>query len=495
VAVATATAASRQRASLAPRAIVARAAAIEDAPLLVAGLGIASGIVAGMFLESGILVQVSTMASFVAGILFPPLGLVVLAFMGPLRSPLAIPAPGFNLILVVAILIGCIYRLPLQRTRLRASSALLMLLAFVLYAFVQQVPELLGGYAGTRAHDVGFLFFQLLIGCGTVLAAGFVLRDRSPYPYFIALLLSAAVAAILGIVTRDGLPSGQLVNLMPPGDLGSRATGPFGNPNNYGQFLAYGATLAAGWFVVSRSIPLRAWLLLIIGILVAAMSLSLSRGAMATLLAGIVALAFSRNRAIGFATVGAALALVIVGYPLLVEMRLTTEAGSASSAAAAILASSDEGRFGAILAGPALFATSPLFGIGFGQYKNMSGLVTDQGAGLVAHNWYGTVLAEMGLLGIVLWLALLVAVARWLQVRPASPRSIGFAMYGAAIVGSMFLEPPTAFQVSVVPAFVLTATLVGDWTERRPSPAPVERRRRIKWSGHPVEAAGRPTGP
>jgi O-antigen ligase len=194
------------------------------------------------------------------------------------------------------------------------------------------------------------------------------------------------------------------------------------------------------------------------------------------------------------------LVLVILGYPLFVEWRLTTEAGSASAAAAAELAGSDQSRFSAILAGPALFAMSPIFGIGFGQYQYMSALVTDQGAGLVAHNWYGTVLAEQGLLGIVVWLLMLVAVATWLRSRQARPRSIGFAVFGAFVVGCLFLQPPTSFQMTVLPAIVLTGTLVGDWGGRTTAAGAKEPRTPAA-AGHrqgtahrPVETTGRPIG-
>ena len=471
MAVATSAAADQGHASLVARTHEDRADQLEDGRLLVAGLVISGAIVVGMFLESTTLMVVATFAAFVAAILSPPLGLIVLAVMGPLKPPPSIPAPGFDTVLVAAILLGCVYRLPATRTRLHVSPALLLLLAFVLYAFVQQLPDMATGYADVRSHDVGYLFFQLLTGLGAVVVAGFVLRGRSPYPFFVALLLSATLAAVLGIATTDGMPVARLANLMPPSDVASRATGPFGNPNSYGQLLAYGSVLAVGWFASGRSLLLRTGLLVTVGIMVYAVSFSLSRGAVATLLAGLVALAFARSRAMGFAAVTAALVLVIVGYPLFVDWRLTTEAGSASSAAAAQLAASDAGRLGAVAAAPALLATSPIFGIGFGQYKYFSGLVTNQGAGLVAHNWYGTVLAEQGLLGIVIWLLMLVTVAMWLRSRPARPRSIGFAMFGAVIVGCLFLEPPTSFQTSVLPTIVLVASLVGDWGGGAGSPS------------------------
>jgi len=434
-----------------------------DGRLLIVGLLICGAILAGMIRESQVVMLVGALAALGVSIASPATGLVVLAFMAPLKPPPAVPAPGFNLILISAILLGCVYRLPIDRPRLRVAPSLLLLAAFVLYVFVQQLPDMLSGYAGDRAHDVGYLFYQLLAGFGTIVAAGLVLRNRSPYPVLVALLLSAIFAVILAIVTTDGA-GGSLQSLVAKSDVAARATGPFGNPNSFGQFLAYACILAAAWFVTVRSPRLRTALLLALGFIGYGLSLSLSRGAVATLFAGLVALAFTRSRAFGLAAVGAALALLIVGYPLLVEWRLTNETGSASAAAAAGLAASDEGRFGAVLAAPALLAMSPVFGIGFGQYKFMSALVTDQGAGLVAHNWYGTVLAEQGLLGVALWLLMLASVGIWILSRPPQPRSVGGAMLGALAIGCLFLEPPTSLQTSVIPVIVITAALVADWS-------------------------------
>jgi O-antigen ligase len=445
---------------------VAHAEDLDDRRLLLGGLAISGGILAGMFLGSGILVGLAVLSAFVAGLSFPALGLVVLAVMGPLKPPPVVPAPGFNLVLVAAILLGCVYQLPISRTSLHPRAPLLLLSAFVFYAFVQQLPDMASGYAGVQSHDIGYLFFQLLTGFGALVAAGFVLRGRSPYPFLVALLISGTFAAILAILTANGVRDARLANLIPTPDVASRATGPFGNPNSFGQLVAYAGALAAAWLVGTQSRRLRSLLLLSFGIMAYALSLSLSRGGAATLLAGLVALAFARSRTLGFAAAGAALILVIVGYPMFVEWRLATEGGPGSSAAAAALAASDEGRLGAILAAPALFASSPIFGIGFGQYKYMSALVTDQGAGLAAHNWYGTVLAEQGVAGILLWLLMLVAVGVWLRSRPARPRSIGLAMFGAVVVGCLFLEPPTSFQTSVLPIIVLTGALVGQWGGR-----------------------------
>ncbi len=432
-----------------------------------AGLAIAGLIVVGMVLDSRLLLLGGTFVALAGGVVYPPLAMIVLATMGPLRMPLVLPAPGFNVALAGAALVGCLYRLPVDRTRIRVSPALVALGAFVIYAFLQQLPQLLSGYDTVEAHDIGYLFYQLGAGFGTVLVAGFVLRGRSPYPVFAALLLSATFAAALAALTTDGA-GGALRNLIPPSDIGSRTTGPFGNPNNFGQLLAYGIVLATSWFSITRS-PVVRWGLIAISVVLAyGLVLSLSRGAAATCFVGLVALAFGHSRRAGLAVAVAGVLLVAVGYPLFVQFRLAIDVGSTSASALAGLAESDAGRLGAVLAGPALFATSPVFGIGFGQYKYMSALVSDSGAGLVAHNWYGTVLAEQGIIGIVLWALLLIAVASWLRTRPVRPRTAGFAMFAAAIVGCMFLEPPTQFQTGIIPAVTLTAALVANWGEPDP---------------------------
>jgi O-antigen ligase len=252
---------------------------------------------------------------------------------------------------------------------------------------------------------------------------------------------------------------------MSPADVANRLTGPFGNPNAFGQLLAYGMVLAIAWFTITTSSRLRTMLVVAVGILGWALAESLSRGGAATLLAGLVVLAFARGRTIGIAAVTFALAVVIVGYPLFVEFRLTTERGAASSEVLGELNASDEGRLDAILAGPELFATSPIFGVGFGQYQYASASLSGATEGLVAHNWYGTVLAELGLVGIVLWLAILLTVSRWLRRRPKRPRSIGFAVFGAFTVGCLFLQPPTSFQLSTLPIIAIAAALLADWGE------------------------------
>jgi O-antigen ligase len=158
------------------------------------------------------------------------------------------------------------------------------------------------------------------------------------------------------------------------------------------------------------------------------------------------------------------LVAAVVLYPTFIESRLNITAGSNSATAYALQAQSDAGRLAALLAGPQLFLTSPVFGIGLGHYSALSAQFTGPGLSLEAHNWYISVLAEEGTAGIVMWALLLVALVIALRSRPRLPQSIGFGVLGAYAVGSLFLEAPTSFQTSAVPILAIVAALAADWT-------------------------------
>ena len=92
-------------------------------------------------------------------------------------------SPGFLALLVVALLPGCIFRLPIERRALRLGAPIIVLLGYVLYITVQQAPEMLAGYASKADHGVGFLYFQFLTAVGLLIAAGYLLEGRSPTRY------------------------------------------------------------------------------------------------------------------------------------------------------------------------------------------------------------------------------------------------------------------------------------------------------------------------
>jgi O-antigen ligase len=153
------------------------------------------------------------------------------------------------------------------------------------------------------------------------------------------------------------------------------------------------------------------------------------------------------------------------------------------------MAESDHGRLTGTLAGPLLFLTGPLFGIGFGHFVPMSVLVTNGGEPINAHNWYLTVLAEQGIVGVVLVGALAVALVRALRSRPAKARTVGFAVLGCLAAQALFLEPPTSFQMLAAPAIVLVAALVGDWHEEPSDTADPEADRHAVAADHRIPRA------
>src|SRR5450759_4288419 len=81
-----------------------------DVRVVVASLAIGGTIVAGMAFNLAPLTTAGALAAIVAGLIAPAVGLATIAFMTPLQPPLVIPAPGFNAILVGAVVLGCIYR-------------------------------------------------------------------------------------------------------------------------------------------------------------------------------------------------------------------------------------------------------------------------------------------------------------------------------------------------------------------------------------------------
>jgi O-Antigen ligase len=450
------------RASWPRTARVGRLGPSEYRPLL-AAIPVGAAIVAGMALNLAPLMAGAALAAFVAAVVSPPVGLAILALLAPLKPPPIIPAPGFNALLVGATLLGCVYRLPIDRPAARTSAPLLLLLGFVLYVSVQQMPELLSGYSGTGGHLVGYLFGQVLTLAGLVVAAAYVLRGRTPVPFVGAALVSALVAAVLAIATFGHPATGPLANLVGVSDAIARVVGPFGDPNYFGLFEATAIAAALAWMVVARSSKLRLLLLGTSVVLALAYATALSRGAAVALLGGLVGLAFTRSRRAGFVAIGVVIVFAAVLYPLFVQLRVTVDTGGPSAQGYAGLAQSDQARIAAALAGPQLFASAPLFGIGFGHYSLMSAQYV--GFAIESHDWYVNVLAEQGIVGIALWIPMLATVAVALHRTSRSARSVGYAVLVTYMVGSAFLEPPNSVQTSALAVIVTVAALVGNWAD------------------------------
>jgi O-antigen ligase len=433
----------------------------EFAALVPAGV-LVTALVAGIGFQIGPLATAATFGALVTAVAFPYAGLIVAAFTASMVPP-AFPAPGFQIALVAALLLGCLYRLPIDRPRLSPNPVVVILGAYALFALVQQIPELASGYASDDAHAVGFLYIQLLGGIGTLIAAGYIVRARSPYPVLAAAVAGAALTAIVSVATFVTAPGlAPLLNLAAPSLDFGRATGPFSNPNYLGAFAAIMATVTFALLVAVRwrlvQVALAGSLILLIG----ATALSLSRGAAVAALVGFTVVIVSHWRRAGVALLALGAIGAVVGYPLFVQWRLESLTGSASAQAYLIMSDSDAGRLAGVLAAPALFLTAPLFGIGFGHFVAASvqtGLLTP----INAHNWYLTVLAEQGVVGVLLWAGIAVAAVDTLRRSPPPAREVGVATLAALATAALFLEPPTTLQLIAVPLIVLAASGVAVW--------------------------------
>ena len=342
----------------------------------------------------------ATLAALVTALVAPYIGLAIVAFMATLLSPSLVPAPGFAAAMVAAVLLGCVYRLPIERPRLRLSAPIVVILAILVFVTVQQAPEMLTGYATEADHGVGYLYLQLLSGFGAVIASIWLLRDRSPLPV-LAMVIAGAVTGALIAILPYLLPSLEpfVVHVSGVSDDLIRASGTFSNPNYMAGSAAIALTLTVSLLPGIRSRAMQGATLASAIALGGAVLISLSRGGLITALVGLLAVGLTRGRrtAVVVLVIGLVGALVI--YPAFVDWRLTNLTGSASAAAFQATSDSDAGRLEGALAGVALFLTSPLFGVGFGHYLEAAAQIPGTQVAHAAHNWYTYLLGEQGVVG------------------------------------------------------------------------------------------------
>jgi O-antigen ligase len=447
-------------AAVAPTALIAdprlyRPATRSAGSVLIA-LPIIVLIVAGMATGLTILTLVGALAALAVAVVAPATGLLVAVFIAALDPTTVIPAPGLNLALVGALLVGCIFRLPIDRPALTVPTALLLLTCFFGFILVQLLPEAITLFTSSdRAHYVGFLFFQIASSAGLVWACSLIMARRPPWPYLAMVFGAAGLGAVIAVlIALDPSWTTRLGTMVAENEAGGgRASGVFGNPNYYGAFLASAITAALG---TRALVPGRRWRRCLDGLIVLltiVLLLSLSRGGLVATFAGITVLAFLRDRRTGWIVLAAGGLLAVVAYPLFIEHRVALTSGAEASSL--LVAQSDASRLGAVLAGPELFLTSPLVGIRFGQYSEQTGISS--------HNWYMAVLAEQGLIGIVLWAGFLLAVIALIRRRPKPVARIGLAVLVSHIVSSLFTNMAGSYQASSLLIVVVTAVIVADW--------------------------------
>jgi putative inorganic carbon (HCO3(-)) transporter len=210
--------------------------------------------------------------------------------------------------------------------------------------------------------------------------------------------------------------------------VSDRAGGPVGEPNRYAQILLVLLPLA---YFKARSEP-RRWLRLALfgcgALILAGVLLTYSRGAFVTLVALVALLAVTRSirlRTIALLT-AALIAIVIAlapGYVLRIATLQETPGlleGTRASQSEDVLRS----RLTEMLAAWSVFVDHPLLGVGPGQYepvysahymRNPDIAFKEIGHARRAHNLYFELAAEIGVLGVACFLAIvgLIQVRLW----------------------------------------------------------------------------------
>ncbi len=445
------------RAPLAYRSTRRRAGRLRDrvgrneARATVVGVSAGAFIVAAVTSGSTLLMLLASGVAISVSVISPLAGLIALALAAPLARTLVIPAPGLYVAMAGAMFLGLVLRLPLQRSQPRLPSAAVVLLgAFLFYAGVHLVAGRLDGAPGLRTTELASLFARVTECVLAFGLASVILRGRTPYPVLGALLASAVIAGFLGLAQLTGMDASFSDLMEPPGESG-RITSVFSNPNYYGAYLASMTVLAVALLSVVASRRARTALLVAAAFLFLVLLFTQSRGGLATLLAGLMAIAFVHSRRAGFLAAAGLAFGALLAYPVFSAWRFEdVDPGVAGNVVTA------GGRIDAWASGFESFVSSPVFGIGLGRFQDASG-------GITAHNWYVQVLAELGLAGIVIWGLFILAATFALKDRSLPARVVGYSMLVAFMVASMSMSPLTNFRLAGPILISIAAATVARW--------------------------------
>ncbi len=411
------------------------------------GLGVA--LIVGLGSGVSILERGISILGIVLAALDPIAGLAFAAVTLPQREPEPIGPIGVPVLLAFAIGLGVILRLPIDRPRLRTGRVGWLALAYLAITAVSVTP-LLNDLPYARAVSGISLFLALAAGAVLIAAGTILLRDRDARPLIALTLGSLALGGVIAILAFvKGPDLGRpLSGLVSQSSTDLRAYGPFYNSDYLGFAAAQAIVLAVGWAIYERAFRLPAVAVaLVAGVALVA---SFARSGFLALAVGIVALAFMRSRKLGLVVLVVGGVAFVLAYETLLQARVDITHGSAPGNALGSLSASDAGRSGAALAGVELFLTAPLFGIGYGQFHYLSPRFVGSSGVTFPHNIFVGILAEQGLLGVVIFGALLVAIVIGVR-RSGHPLAVPIGALGITyLAGSLFIDSVTTLQTSVL---------------------------------------------
>ena len=391
-------------------------------------------------------------------IVWPAAGLAMFAIIMPMREPEILVPIRFNAVMAGAIALGCLLRLPMDRLLLKVHPGIVILLGYVIISALS-IPPVLSGHPPDWTPSAMNQLLRLSTGVALFLSASYLFKLMSPRAIVVIALIGATLTALLALGDiLHFLPFEGLTHGLVEKTGGLRASGAFADPNFLGLYIATAAVFVLGVLVVA-SRPLKVLLIPIVILLFVCVALTYSRGAYLGAVAGVVVLAGLRNRVAGLMLLIAAGILAVTLYPAFLEAR---QGQLLSPIDTYDMVRGQDTRTTIAAAGLAMFAAFPVFGVGFGVFQFVSPSYITGGApdSTYSHNQYVNILAEQGIVGILLVGAIVVLVTVALARSRSPLRAAALAMGATYLASSLFLHSATVFQSSSLIWLVMAAALV-----------------------------------
>jgi len=403
-------------------------------------------------------------------LLKPRFGLWLIPIAAPFLSMMPkTPIPGVNTLnaLLLSVFLTFAFSRVLARRNIMRPARLggwiggFMLVAALSIVRGAAVPT---GYSYNAGATSLELFRAGVSFLGYFIALAMVQGERDRKTYGLAIVIGLAAEAVITI-------------LWGPNGSQGRAVGSIGQANELGAFMATYTVVAAALIWGVKAIPARILLLAIVVTGTWATMMSVSRGAIVALSAGLLFVAFRSSKWM-VALVLAALLSSPAWVPANVKDRVLSTSGEAEGTDEVELEASAMARVETWKAIMKVVSEHPIEGVGFG---GLGYVLEDVGAGLglyevkdSAHNTFLRMWGEMGLLGIVVFVGLLIACIRLALdgARVAVSRfdrqlSVGLAAAVIAMAVSCAFGD-RFFRFELVGSFWILCALVNDlWLERR----------------------------
>jgi O-antigen ligase len=292
---------------------------------------------------------------------------VALVFIRPEELVPALAGLRLTLLVSSVTFLGMIFQALLNRETLKWTPLMTMIAGFFLSVVASTYR---GGNTVDAAMDIAKLVLMVLLILNLV-------KDEARLDHFVTSLI--VFTGFIAVFSIGLYLAGKAMNYQNE-ILRSTTTGIFGDPNDLAAMIVGGVALTIQR-IVDRKGFARFWYLMILGVMLAAMMLTHSRGGLLALILvmGLFLLLSMRNKAVAIGLAGMAVPALLV----LARGRMTDFSNQEESA---------NMRFWFWDNGFQLLLQNPLLGIGYGMFPDNNG-------GYTAHNTFVLCFGEIGLIG------------------------------------------------------------------------------------------------